>query len=441
MSSCLSGGGRAYRLDLELIKSPTTSWTSNSSSPSSTLSESSSSPLAISTRKARTPRKRPNQTYNEAAAILSTAYPKIFPTKHLTKPCKFTKSQDNRSPFLFEPSDLLMPFQVIDNSGYLLQYPPILERPNFPIEPKGLNPFEKPCQSPGEINSQGNSSEICDEYQEDFDAESMLDEEIEEGIDSIMGNLSMEKEPIHDSNSYSSMQMNTSCYGYPVGLGYDFGYGMRRELRAMRNVDEGDWWRFPSVNVADITQKIAKIPVEKKKKKKNSESGKQNSFPTPKPNKENLASTASSEESIPQPNAGLLLKLNYDGVLNAWSDKGSPFSGDVPGAESAGNDVQARLAQIDLFSENGEVRGAIVLRYKEKRRTRLFSNKIRCQVRKINADQRPRIKVLFSVFFFFFLKNLNNFIPKNKHLQWENSQLVLFSSSFFFFSIIISSSW
>ncbi|KAI3443414.1 hypothetical protein Pfo_000079 [Paulownia fortunei] len=400
MSSCLSGGGRAYRLeslDLEIIKSPSTSWISNSSSPSSTLSESSNCPLAISTRKPRTPRKRPNQTYNEAAAILSTAYPKIFPTKHLTKPCKFTKSHDNKSPFSFEPSDLLVPFQVINNSGFLLQ-PPLLERPNFPIEPKGFNPFEKPCQSPGEINSQGDSSVICDEYQEDFDAESILDEEIGEGIDSIMGNSGMENESIEDSNAYNTMQMNTFCYGYPVGLGFDFGYGMRRELRAMRNVDEGDWWRFPSVNVLDITPNIAKIPAEKKKKKKveikNSEPARENSISTPKPNKESLAALkAPSEEPVPQPNPGLLLKLNYDGVLNAWSDKGSPFSGDSPGSEPAGNDVQARLAQIDLFSENGGIREASVLRYKEKRRTRLFSKKIRYQVRKVNADRRPRMKV------------------------------------------------
>ncbi|KAL0308282.1 UNVERIFIED_CONTAM: protein CHLOROPLAST IMPORT APPARATUS 2 [Sesamum radiatum] len=179
MSSCLSGGGRAYRLeslDLEIIKSPSTSWISNSSSPSSTLSESSNCPLAISTRKPRTPRKRPNQTYNEAAALLSTAYPKIFPTKHLTK---FTKPHNTKNPFSLEPSDLLMiPFPTIDNSEFLLR------RPHFAKE---FNLFEKPCLSPGEINS---SSEVCDEYQDDIDAESILDEEIGEGIDSIIGRTS-----------------------------------------------------------------------------------------------------------------------------------------------------------------------------------------------------------------------------------------------------------
>lgn len=57
---------------------------------------------------------------------------------------------------------------------------------------------------------------------------------------------------------------------------------------------------------------------------------------------------------------------------------------------------QTKLAQIDLFSENGGIREASVMRYKEKKRTRLFSKKIRYQVRKVNADRRPRSKVHFS---------------------------------------------
>jgi len=54
------------------------------------------------------------------------------------------------------------------------------------------------------------------------------------------------------------------------------------------------------------------------------------------------------------------------------------------------------LSQIDLLWENGGgsgVREASVQRYKEKRRTRLISKKIRYQVRKVNADRRPRMKV------------------------------------------------
>lgn len=42
-----------------------------------------------------------------------------------------------------------------------------------------------------------------------------------------------------------------------------------------------------------------------------------------------------------------------------------------------------------------EGRQARVLRYREKRRRRLFSKKIRYQVRKLNAEKRPRIKGRF----------------------------------------------
>lgn len=42
-----------------------------------------------------------------------------------------------------------------------------------------------------------------------------------------------------------------------------------------------------------------------------------------------------------------------------------------------------------------EEREARVLRYREKRRTRLFSKKIRYEVRKLNAEKRPRMKGRF----------------------------------------------
>jgi hypothetical protein len=87
-----------------------------------------------------------------------------------------------------------------------------------------------------------------------------------------------------------------------------------------------------------------------------------------------------------------LLKLDYDGVLEAWSGKESPFSDEILGSDADGVDFHVRLGEIDLFGESG-MREASVLRYKEKRRNRLFSKKIRYQVRKLNADQRPRMKV------------------------------------------------
>lgn len=45
-------------------------------------------------------------------------------------------------------------------------------------------------------------------------------------------------------------------------------------------------------------------------------------------------------------------------------------------------------------------REASLLRYKEKRQNRLFSKRIRYQVRKLNAEKRPRIKVSFLQFSF-----------------------------------------
>lgn len=41
-------------------------------------------------------------------------------------------------------------------------------------------------------------------------------------------------------------------------------------------------------------------------------------------------------------------------------------------------------------------REARVMRYKEKRQSRLFSKRIRYEVRKINAEKRPRLKVIYS---------------------------------------------
>lgn len=415
MASCLSGGGRAYRLDLDIIKSPSTSsWISNSPSPSSTLSESSNSQIAISTRKPRTPRKRPNETYNEAAALLSTVYPKLFSTKHLTKDSRFTKQ---KYPFPYDDqSELLLQFPAMENSSFLL-HPSVLEKPKYSEDKKLVNFTEiKPCLSPGEISSTRNSMEFeDDQIDEDFDAESILDEEIEEGIDSIMGNPSNENVLMIDQSDpicKHSINQKGMCYGYPVGL-VDFdnnGFGMRNNyVRAFRKYDEGEWWGFNSVNIRDITPKFQKPPAEKKKKKKkveklpelkNSVSGVKLSssngkkavkeIPVEKEKAETAEMTAENWNLKP-----LSLKLNYDSVLNAWSDRVSPFPDDSPAADGVGNDVQARLASIDLFTENGGIREASVMRYKEKRRTRLFSKKIRYQVRKVNADRRPRMKGRF----------------------------------------------
>ncbi|KAL5699569.1 hypothetical protein ACHQM5_030451 [Ranunculus cassubicifolius] len=401
MSSCISGGGRTYGFDLDIVKSPSTtttsSRTSHSSSPSSTISESINSPLALSTRKPRTPRKRPNQTYNEAAALLSTVYPNIFSNKNLKKPSKSTKLYATN--FSDDFTQLIPPSPAFNNVDFLLHQTTIPERPNSRIELLKTSANSSDCNNnPCQSSSPRTDSEIqvnsswspCDE---DFDAESILDEEFEEGIDSIMGNLSVENDSCDNSNT---SQFDPFCWNPKGGLAlpgkFDLGIGLNGGISALRQSEDVDWWRFPTVDVLAISPRLKKAPSEKKKKKverveelKNLESTKETSKSE---SKSNSDSNSSSE-------LNLFLKLNYEKVLKDWSDRGSPFSDDILGTESSESDAIARLAQIDLFPENGGVREASVLRYREKRRSRLFSKKIRYQVRKVNADRRPRMKGRF----------------------------------------------
>ncbi|KAK7388143.1 hypothetical protein VNO78_22950 [Psophocarpus tetragonolobus] len=384
MSSCLSGaGGRAYGFDFEFVKSPSSSTRTShtSSSPSSTISESSNSPLAISTKKPRTPRKRPNQTYNEAAALLSTAYPNLFSTKNLKTHGrgKFTRpTSDN---FDYDSSEMLLPFRVLDGSSscFLLDQPG--PKPTERPKEVSVSVQEKACGSPGEISSvvNLNSLELNDDGEESLDAESILDEEIEEGIDSIMGSRIQVEDGSNDA-------VHNLPWILPFGGKFDF---PRPRVRALRHVhDDGTWWNFPTVDILQISPKINTKPppftADKKMKKKKL---------LPLPEKPLVLELKTAE--LPQPKQGLMLKLNYDDVRNTWSDRGTPFADDSPLADVPENDVTARLSQIDLWWDNGGVREASVLRYKEKRRTRLFSKKIRYQVRKVNADRRPRMKGRF----------------------------------------------
>ncbi|WVZ06100.1 hypothetical protein V8G54_019446 [Vigna mungo] len=132
---------------------------------------------------------------------------------------------------------------------------------------------------------------------------------------------------------------------------------------------------------------------------------------------------------------GLLsLKLDHQGILNAWSDKGSLYVAGEGGPhivpdflngfllhnaflphvawDGWGNGVVGNTWNVtedcggnktNVKEENGWKLGqreASVQRYKEKRQSRLFSKKIRYEVRKLNAEKRPRMKVLFPTLIF-----------------------------------------
>ncbi|KAF9596686.1 hypothetical protein IFM89_012885 [Coptis chinensis] len=86
----------------------------------------------------------------------------------------------------------------------------------------------------------------------------------------------------------------------------------------------------------------------------------------------------------------LNLNLNYQEVMDAWSDRGSLWADDYSPLM-----INNYMGEVPVMQEDRKGREARVLRYKEKRQNRLFSKKIRYQVRKVNAEKRPRLKGRF----------------------------------------------
>lgn len=360
MSSCLSGGGgrAAYGFDLDIVvksssSSPTTSSSrSTHSSPSSTLSEACNSPLAISTKRARTPRKRPNQTYNEAAALLSTVYPSIFSAKSLPKLCKKKNSRPSEDAFSEPIAELLPPFPAIGDAGFLLQqYVPDEPSPRIELRPTSSSERSSACLSPAsadlpEADSPGG---LVDD---DFDAESILDEEVGEGIDSIMGNLSF-KPSNGGAGGGGDLAHPNPLFGYGIGGIFKFRHGYRGNMRrALKRADDGEWWRSPTVEVLKIAPKLKPAaapppsPTADKKKKKKVQKVERVDKVLDRAARvgENTEEEEAKEKTQPPPVAAALkpslsLKLNYEDVLKAWSGRGSPFSGDVGSSEDPADNI------------------------------------------------------------------------------------------------------
>ncbi|XP_057732809.1 zinc finger protein CONSTANS-LIKE 16-like [Arachis stenosperma] len=111
----------------------------------------------------------------------------------------------------------------------------------------------------------------------------------------------------------------------------------------------------------------------------------------------------------------ILLQLDYEGVINAWggSHKSPWTTGHKPNLDlhdcwphtmaTGGTEFHHGYGELMIglgcnpssviLGDGG--REARVSRYREKRRTRLFSKKIRYEVRKLNAEKRPRMKGRF----------------------------------------------
>ncbi|GJZ47454.1 zinc finger protein CONSTANS-LIKE 16-like protein [Tanacetum coccineum] len=107
-----------------------------------------------------------------------------------------------------------------------------------------------------------------------------------------------------------------------------------------------------------------------------------------------------------------ILKLDYERIIAAWDDQRSPWTtGDRPefdlddcwpqcmGGCGIMHHHHHPYGDTGMMSGNPAMldggREARVSRYREKRRTRLFSKKIRYEVRKLNAEKRPRMKGRF----------------------------------------------
>ncbi|XP_062222106.1 zinc finger protein CONSTANS-LIKE 6-like [Phragmites australis] len=101
------------------------------------------------------------------------------------------------------------------------------------------------------------------------------------------------------------------------------------------------------------------------------------------------------------------LRLNYEAVIESWGS--SPWTdGQRPhvqlddfwphahhsGVWTAGGGLLCGEPVTPRWGTDGG-REARVSRYREKRRTRLFAKKIRYEVRKLNAEKRPRMKGRF----------------------------------------------
>ncbi|KAG4910125.1 Zinc finger protein CONSTANS-LIKE 16 [Glycine soja] len=104
------------------------------------------------------------------------------------------------------------------------------------------------------------------------------------------------------------------------------------------------------------------------------------------------------------------LQLDYEAIIIAWASQKSPWTtADKQNLDpdecwhqcmgSCGTAFHHPYGELGGFGIHSVIvdggREARVSRYREKRRTRLFSKKIRYEVRKLNAEKRPRMKGRF----------------------------------------------
>ncbi|KAF8116661.1 hypothetical protein N665_0015s0037 [Sinapis alba] len=105
--------------------------------------------------------------------------------------------------------------------------------------------------------------------------------------------------------------------------------------------------------------------------------------------------TTKTEENANQRN--MLLRLNYENVIAAWDKQESPrtLTWNQNEFNTTSNFQLVPPGIEEKKVSNKSEREARVWRYRDKRKNRLFEKKIRYEVRKVNADKRPRMKGRF----------------------------------------------
>ncbi|KXG20763.1 protein CHLOROPLAST IMPORT APPARATUS 2 [Sorghum bicolor] len=435
-SSCIPAGG--IRLpDLEMVKAappPAPPRPAHSAAASSTLSEASSNASAasssatsssvaasLSLKRPRTPRKRPSQTYNEAAALLASMYPSVFPVAKgfggLEAPPP-PRLLGLASALADDPScsDLLPPFPVPGGqAAFLLRDlpPPPPPRPLTPRSPAArgcpspsavssvFSEFRDPAPSPATPDDAAAAPDEPGELDFDdddgFDADSILcgvDEGAAEGIDGIMGKLSMENNVTSVSSGDSNLprsKMMHPCLRNLMVLGLSFRHDQSIINQALkRHSVDPEWWMCPAIPVKDITPvppSVAMAKVTDKKKTKKKSLGTIYEEGTPE-----FANGDTGALALPE--TGLGLSLNTDGVLKAWRGRGSVFAnGNGPDLPLSSAHVVVKHEDSDLFPKNGTsavIREGNILKmqHKQKPCTPLPSNKQ-------SRYYRPRVKGRF----------------------------------------------
>ncbi|KAI8533529.1 hypothetical protein RHMOL_Rhmol10G0018200 [Rhododendron molle] len=94
--------------------------------------------------------------------------------------------------------------------------------------------------------------------------------------------------------------------------------------------------------------------------------------------------------------------VKVEGVKDDWGSNGGGLWTVPQISINNGNIGNMKVKTEEVILQGGEdewkqvrAREASVLRYKEKRQNRLFAERIRYEVRKINAEKRPRMKGRF----------------------------------------------